>query len=80
MEIKKVFLEKNGLDELMAYLMPILDKQKDEYIEPCVGVKMKLFEVVYNLNMKPDEIQKYGAQIYQQISKNRHRSKIPEVR
>ena len=80
LEVKRIFLERGGLEKLMTYLIPLESEESPDPIEPCLAVKMKVFEIIYDLNLNPLEISKYGTNIYKQISKNRKASKIPELK
>ena len=77
---KKIFLENNGLRVLMKYLEPIQLKKNEPKVEPCIAIKMKVFNLILNLDLKSDEISEYGAGIYTIVSKNRHRTNIPELK
>ena len=79
--IKSFFLQLKGLDLLMLFLSPIPNEALDgEEIEPSIAVKMKVFEIVEQLNLSAEQICKYGSQVAHALRKNGKKSKIPELR
>ena len=79
--IKSFFLQLKGLDLLILFLAPIPNEAfGGEEIEPSIAVKMKVFEIVEQLNLSAEQICKYGSQIAHALKKNGKKSKIPELR
>ena len=76
LEIKKMFMFYGGLEVLHKLLRPTDDKK----IEPCLAVKIKVLQIIEQMNLTPDEVAEHGAILYSAISHNRNRSQIPELR
>ena len=67
MEIKKLFMRYGGLDVLHKLLRPA----EGTKIEPCLAVKMKVLQIIEQMNLTPDEVAEHGAILYSAINHNR---------
>ena len=77
LEVKKLFMRYGGLEVFHRLLKPTDEDQK---IEPCLAVKMKVLQIIEQMNLSPDNVAEHGAMLYSVINSNRNRSQIPELR